>query len=90
MTQSEYGGAPRVVTDIATRVLADPQTRRAFADDPTGTLQRAGIDPEAVPGRLLETLTSLSFDELGVVARMNESLVDVGFTSESGALCFIF
>ena len=90
MTQSEFGGAARVVTDIARKVLADPEMRRTFADDPRATLQRAGIDAEAVPDRLLETLTGLSYDELGVVARMNETLVDIGFTSESGGDCFVF
>ncbi len=90
MVQSENGDAARLLSEIASRVLADPERRRAFVDDPAGTLRRAGIDADAVPDAVLKTLTALSFDELGVVARVNESLVDAGLVSEHGEVRFVF
>jgi hypothetical protein len=91
MVEYENDDAARVLSEIATKVLADPEARRAFVNDPIGTLRRAGIDPESVPDPVLKTLTGLSFDELGVVARVNESLVDAGLVSQKGEVVrFVF
>jgi hypothetical protein len=55
-------------------MLAQPEFRAAFLGDPDGTMRRYDIDPNEIPRALVDTLTSLSPDELEVVARVSSTL----------------
>jgi hypothetical protein len=55
-------------------LLAQPDARRSFLDDPEGTMRRYGVDPSDVPPALVDTLKSLSLEELEVISRVNTTL----------------
>jgi hypothetical protein len=82
--QPQYDGskAAEAISTIASKVLASAALRKSFAADPLGTLERAGIDIRAIPERILDTLAELSYEELGVVARVNQTLIESGIAAE--------
>jgi hypothetical protein len=73
---------------LATEVLARPSTRRSFATDPLGTLERAGIDAQAIPERVPDTLADMSYEELGIVGSVAQSLKDSGISPGRSGLIF--
>jgi hypothetical protein len=73
--------AMAAVAQVA-RIIADPNQRRYFAADPAATLERAGVAVEHIPQRVFEGLSSLSEDELAVLARVCEDLQESGFYVE--------
>jgi hypothetical protein len=72
------------VARLHSEVLADTAKRQSFADDSMGALAEAGIAADDIPAKLLETLSGLSFEELSVVARVNEALMEEGFSGRPG------
>jgi hypothetical protein len=76
------------VSRLATEVLARPTTRRSFATDPLGTLERAGIDAHEIPEGVLDTLSDMSYEELGIVGSVTQSLIDSGITLGRRGLIF--
>jgi hypothetical protein len=76
------------VSRLATEVLARPVRRKSFAADPLGTLKAAGIDEQALPGRLLDTLADLSDEELRIVGKVAQSLVDSKIPTGKSGLIF--
>jgi hypothetical protein len=76
------------VSRLATEVLARPTVRRSFATDPLGTLERTGIDVTAIPEGVLDTLADMSYEELGIVGSVAQSLIDSRITLGSSGLIF--
>jgi hypothetical protein len=70
-------------------LLAEPDARRSFLDDPEGTMERYGVDPSGVPPALVDTLRSLSLEELEVVSRVNIAL-RTGLTEDERRLMVQF
>lgn len=56
------------------KALSRPAFRKAFARDHIAAMKRAGVKTTGVPKGVLKTLTSLSEDELEVLARVKGSL----------------
>jgi hypothetical protein len=76
-------GSP-IVAQLAklAHVLRDTEARRSFTEDPSGALARAGVDMEALPSSVVETLSSMSHDEIAAVIRFNDALIDAGLVVE--------
>ena len=68
------------VAKLHSDVLAHAAMRKSFADDPMEALAGAGIAAADLPSKLLDTLADMSFEELGVVARVGAALLDSGFS----------
>jgi hypothetical protein len=58
------------------RAISDKEFRDSFPQDPDGALQRAGIDKGELPPKLLETLTTMSSDELAALATVKDALAE--------------
>ena len=63
-------------------LLADPDQRRLFSEDPDAALESAGIDQEGIPAEFLDALKELDYDELGLLSRINRRLVDAGLVGD--------
>lgn len=59
-------------------VLSQPLSRKSFAVDPHGTLERAEIRPSEIPQPLLDALVDLSYEELQVIVRSRARLEQAG------------
>jgi hypothetical protein len=64
------------------KILRDPEQRKRFKNDPDGTL---GNEKKAIDEGVLTTLQSLTVDELGVLARVNDSLDAAGVSAVNKA-----
>ena len=85
--------SPEAVAAVArlSQVVADPEWRRSFVADPIPALESANIVVAHIPQRLLESLQSLSEEELEVLARICPELVEAGFYVEVpdyGRVCY--
>jgi hypothetical protein len=72
------------ISMIAVSVLGDAAMRKSFSADPLGTLERAGIDYGTVPKEFLDVLADMSYEELTVVSRVVESMIDLGISIQIG------
>lgn len=61
------------------KVISDPATRRSFAKDAEGTLERAGVRAGALPKGLIDSLAELAPAELRLVSHLNATLLEAGF-----------
>jgi hypothetical protein len=62
--------------------IADPDQRRALANDPEGTLKRAGVNIRELPTQIRRLLEDLSYEELRVLSRYNAALEKSGLLEE--------
>jgi hypothetical protein len=62
--------------------IADPERRRALANDPDGALRDAGIRPSDLPAQIRRLLEDLSYEELRVLHRYNDALVRANLLDE--------
>jgi hypothetical protein len=60
-------------------VIGDPQGRAAFAEDPKGTLEQAGVALQHLPDGMVERYGGMGIDELTVIAKHCDELVRQGF-----------
>ncbi len=85
---------PAVVAELAKviQIIADPDQRRTFAGDASGTLEVAGVNLQALPKEVIDTLTGLSYEELGLLSRVCESFAGAGLVlgelPDGGRVCF--
>lgn len=56
--------------------IGDPQVRRAFDKDPLGTLKDQGVNVGALPQSVVDFLTDLSYEELRMLANLQQTMVD--------------
>jgi hypothetical protein len=72
-------------------LITDPHVRREFDKDPLGTLERHGVNVAALPEAVRDFLADLSFEELRLLAHMQETLVDSGLfvTTPYGSLAHL-
>jgi hypothetical protein len=56
------------------QAITDPAFRGAIQSDLDETLQRHGVDKDLIPEDVFETLTTLSPDELAVLAKVKGAL----------------
>jgi hypothetical protein len=62
--------------------IADPDRRRALAEDPEETFKEAGVKFSDLPGRLRSLLKDLSYEELRVLYRFNDTLVKANLVEQ--------
>jgi len=64
----------RAVALIA-KVISDPVKRRAFADDPDGTIEaELGDDAKALPPKVRAFFRELTYEELRVLAQLQQTM----------------
>lgn len=70
-------------------VVARPALRRAFLANPMATLEQNGVNREIVPMGLIDVLAGMTFEELGVVARLvsYEEGIAIGQRQDGVKLC---
>jgi hypothetical protein len=81
--QSE--GDPAAVEALATFAnrISEQRVRRDFDNDPLGTLEGIGVDVGALPDEVRDFLTDLTYEELRLLARMQQKMVDSGLYVKS-------
>jgi hypothetical protein len=69
------------------QVISDPDQRKAFQDDAASAL---GRDYDALPQTVRDGFEGLSLEELELLSRVCDRLVEAGFYIElpSGRVCF--
>jgi hypothetical protein len=72
-------------------LITDPQVRREFDKDPLGTLELRGVNISALPEPVRDFLSDLSFEELRLLAQLQETLVESGLlvTTPYGSLAHL-
>jgi hypothetical protein len=72
-------------------LITDPHVRREFDKDPLGTLELHGVNVPALPEEVRDFLADLSFEELRLLAHMQETLVGSGLfvTTAYGSLAHL-
>ena len=64
----------RAVALIAA-VISDPEKRRAFAEDPNGTIDaELGADAKALPPKVRAFFSELTYEELRVLAQLQQTM----------------
>ena len=81
-------GSPSSEIQKLADMISDPGQRKAFAEEPEKTATNAGIDVGRLPDEVRSTLFDLSHEELGVLARVKESLDQAGVSREDAAKIF--
>lgn len=64
------------------KIISDPATRETFRNDPKPAARDAGVMEGPDLERLIEVLASMSDEELHVIARVNDMMVEMGLTEE--------
>ena len=67
---------------VFNEAIADPDRRRALAEDPEGTFREAGVKFSDLPGRLRSLLKDLSYEELRVLYRYTDTLTKANLIDE--------
>jgi len=67
---------------VFNEAIADPDRRRALANDPEGTLKDAGVRPSELPTQIRRLLEDLSYEELRLLSRYNIALEKSGLLQE--------
>ena len=57
------------------KVISDPVKRRAFAEDPNGTIKaELGEDAKALPPKVRAFFSELTYEELRVLAQLQQTM----------------
>jgi len=67
------------------KAINDPAFREAIQSDLDQTLQRHGVDKDRIPPDVLAVLTTLSADELAVLAKVRGALMRAGVSEHTRA-----
>jgi hypothetical protein len=68
---------------LLAQVLSDPQKRRAFADDPAGTLEtELGDAKNDLPPKVRAFFSDLTYEELRVLAQLQKTMKGIDGLSE--------
>jgi hypothetical protein len=67
------------------KAITDPAFREAVQSDLEETLRRHGVDKDLIPEEVFETLTTLSADELEVLAKVKGALKRAKVSPEGAA-----
>jgi hypothetical protein len=74
----ETGGAAKARTRavaLIAKVISDPVKRRAFANDPDGTIEaELGDDAKALPPKVRTFFSELTYEELRVLAQLQQTM----------------
>lgn len=70
-------GDPDALNELArfANLITDTRVRRDFDNDPLATLEREGVNVAALPDAVRDFLADLSYEELRLLARMQETMV---------------
>jgi len=71
---TEVGGEKDEVVASLARHLESSAFRRSFSADALGALATVNIEAAQLPAQLLDALSPLSYDELTMLAMLNEKL----------------
>lgn len=67
--------ARRRALALVAKVISDPEKRRAFANDPEGTLAaELGPDAKALPPKVRAFFSDLTYEELRVLAQLQKTM----------------
>lgn len=79
-------GDPDALNELArfADLITDRDVRRAFDSDPIGTLKDRGVNVDALPPAVLEFFADLSYEELRLLARLQETMVASRLSVETG------
>lgn len=85
MAQKRAEVSPEAVAALAkvVHVISRPATRKAFHANPLGALKEAKVDPSHLPPDVLDHLSGLSLEELGLLSRLNKTFVGSGMKAVS-------
>jgi DNA-binding MarR family transcriptional regulator len=67
---------------VFTEAIRDPHRRRQLAEHPQETFEEAGVDFDQLPADLQQLLKDLSYEELRLLARMNDTLEASGLIEQ--------
>jgi hypothetical protein len=67
---------------IFIEAIRDPHRRRQLAEHPQETFEEAGVDFDELPAELQQLLRDLSYEELRLLARMNDTLEASGLIEQ--------
>jgi hypothetical protein len=72
-------------------LITDSGVRRDFDNDPLNTLERQGVNVDALPGPVRDFLGELSYEELRLLAGMQTAMVSAGLyvDTEYGSLAHL-
>ncbi len=91
MQPQEGRATPEMLDQIgrALNVICRPALRRAFLANPWATLEEHGAGD--LPEGLVDVLANMTYEELGVVARLCdcEHGYVIGMTLQGGKVCFL-
>ena len=60
---------------LIAKVISDPVKRRAFAEDPDGTIKaELGDDAKALPPKVRAFFSELTYEELRVLAQLQQTM----------------
>jgi hypothetical protein len=75
--------ARRRALALLAKVISDPDKRRAFADDPDGTLnEELGDAANDIPPKVRAFFSELTYEELRVLAQLQKAMKGVEGLSE--------
>jgi hypothetical protein len=79
-------GDPDALKELASiaNLITNTRVRRDFDHDPLGTLEREGVNVDALPDPVRNFLADLSYEELRLLAHMQETMVAAGLYVETG------
>jgi hypothetical protein len=80
VAQTDPAERSALVAELAkvAEIIGDPDQRKALAGDTERTLETAGVNLSVIPGEVVDTLAGMSFEELGLLSRIGESLAGAG------------
>lgn len=82
MSTDKRSAAAAKAYAVFNEAIADPDRRRALANDPEGTLREAGVNARELPPQVRRLLDDLSYEELRLLSRYNVALEKSGLLEE--------
>jgi hypothetical protein len=92
MSTEEGSAAAGKAQEIFTEAIADPYRRRALANHPEEAFEEAGVNFNALPSQLQALLKDLSYEELRLLSRVQDTLDRAGLierpqSASGGTIC---
>lgn len=82
-TRSSAAEARKRALALLAKVISDPEKRRAFADNPDGTLnEELGDAAKDIPPKVRAFFSELTYEELRVLAQLQKTMKGVEGLSE--------
>jgi hypothetical protein len=86
----DFDQAALALTKLVDAVLAEPSLRERFRKDPAELAAEQGIELGPIPDRVIDTLASLSVEELRLLNELNTVFKQEGLKLETGSSLMVF